>query len=221
MVGPAANGQAAGIPEWPQSAAHGLFVYTKPGRQRGRGLPMEITELLHRAHSGEGDALEALTPLVYNELRRIAAAQLRREQNATIQPTALVHEAYLRLMGSPLPDFQSRSHFYGIAGRLMRQVLVDFARTRSAAKRGPGLVVPIANLGELGKPPDESFLALNEALDRLAVEHPRKAQLVELRFFMGLTAEDAAKVLSIPAHTARRELRLAQAWLRRELSEPA
>lgn len=182
---------------------------------------MEITELLHRARSGEGDALEALTPLVYNELRRIAAAQLRREHNATIQATALVHEAYLRLMGSPLPDFQSRNHFYGIAGRLMRQVLVDFARTRSAAKRGPGLVLPIADLGELGKPPDESFLALNEALDRLAEEHPRKAQLVELRFFMGLTAEDAAKVLSIPAHTARRELRLAQAWLRRELSEPA
>jgi len=179
---------------------------------------MEITELLHRARSGEESALEALTPLVYNELRRIAAAQLRREQNATIQATALVHEAYLRLIGSPLPEFQSRSHFYGIAGRLMRQVLVDFARSRTAAKRGPGLVVPLADLGELGTPPDEEFLALNEALDRLAQEHPRKAQLVELRYFVGLTAEEAASVVGIPAHTARRELRLAQAWLRRELT---
>jgi RNA polymerase sigma factor (TIGR02999 family) len=180
---------------------------------------MEITELLHRARSGEEDALQALTPLVYNELRRIATAQLRREQHATVQATALVHEAYLRLVGSPLPEFQSRSHFYGIAGRLMRQVLVDFARTRTAAKRGPGLVVPLADLGELGSPPDEAFLALNEALERLAQEHPRKAQLVELRFFVGLTAEEAASVVGIPVHTARRELRLAQAWLRRELSE--
>lgn len=180
---------------------------------------MEITDLLHRAKNGERAALDSVIPLVYNELRRLASSHIRREHgSATIQATALVHEAFLRLAGSPLPEFQNRHHFFGIAARVMRQVLVDLARARQAEKRGPGLTVPLASVIEAGAGDDDAVIALNDALDRLAVEHPRKAELVELRYFGGLTAEESAESLQIPVHTVRRELRLAQAWLHREMA---
>lgn len=188
-------------------------------RQLNYDNPVEITDLLRRAHHGDSEALNSVIPLVYTELRHLAANYLRREQGpVTIQATALVHEAYLRIAGSPLPAYENRSHFYGIAARVMRQVLIDMARARSAEKRGPGLVVPLADMQEFGAPKDDAFLALNDALDRLAALHPRKAHLIELRFFGGFTAEESAEALAIPAHTVRRELRLAQAWLHRELA---
>jgi RNA polymerase sigma-70 factor (ECF subfamily) len=180
---------------------------------------MEITDLLHRAHDGDADAFQALIPLIYSELKNLASSHLRRERSAgVVQTTVLVHEAFLRLAGSRLPDCENRSHFFGVAARVMRQVLVDMARTRQAAKRGPGLEYPLADLPDVGAPQDDVFLALDDALDRLAAESPLKGRLIELRFFAGLTAEESAEALSLPVHTVRRELRLAKAWLHNELA---
>jgi RNA polymerase sigma-70 factor, ECF subfamily len=180
---------------------------------------MEITDLLHRAHNGDDGALKAVIPLVYDELKRLASSHLRRERfPGAVHTTVLVHEAFLRLSGSPLPECENRSHFFGIAARVMRQVLVDMARARRATKRGPGLEFPLAELPEMKAPKDDAFLALDDALNRLAEESPVKGRLIDLRFFAGLTAEESAEALSLPVHTVRRELRLAKAWLHRELA---
>lgn len=180
---------------------------------------MEITDLLRRAHDGDSDALQAVIPLVYNELKSLASSHLRREYSPeSVQTTVLVHEAFLRLAGSQLPDCENRSHFFGIAARVMRQVLVDMARTRRAAKRGPGLEYPLATLPDIGGPSDEDFLELHDALNRLGAESPLKGQLIELYFFAGLTAEESAEALSLPVQNVRRELRLAKAWLHNELA---
>jgi RNA polymerase sigma-70 factor, ECF subfamily len=179
---------------------------------------MEITDLLRRAHDGDSEALETVIPLVYGELKSLASGRLRHERSpGAIQTTVLVHEAFLRLAGSRFPDCENRTHFFGIAARVMRQVLVDLARTRLAAKRGPGLEYSLAELPDMGAPQDGTFLALDDALDRLTAESPLKGQLIELRFFAGLTAEESAQALSLPVHTVRRELRLAKAWLQNEL----
>ena len=180
---------------------------------------MEITDLLRRVHDGDSEALQTLIPLIYNELKSLASSHLRRERSpVSIQTTGLVHEAFLRLAGSPLPECENRSHFFGVAARVMRQVLVDMARARHAAKRGPGLEYPLAELPDMEAPRDEAFLALDDALNRLATESPLKGQLIELHFFAGLTAEESSQVLSLPVHTVRRELRLAKAWLHNELT---
>jgi RNA polymerase sigma-70 factor, ECF subfamily len=180
---------------------------------------MEITDLLHRAHDGDSEALKAVIPLVYSELKSLASSHLRRERApGSIQTTVLVHEAFLRLAGSRLPDCENRSHFFGLAARVMRQVLVDMARTRLAAKRGPGLEYPLAELPDVGATRDDAFLALDDALNRLAAESPLKGQVIELHFFAGLTAEESAEALSVPVHTVRRELRLAKAWLHNQLA---
>ena len=182
---------------------------------------MEITELLRQAHSGDRQAFNMVVPLVYEELKHLAASHLRRQQNsALLQTTVLVHEAFLRLAGTSLPACESRSHFYGIASRVMRQVLVDFARSRLSLKRGGGFEQPFTDSVAHPFSNDEQFLVLNDALDRLSAESPLKGRLIEMRFFAGLTAEQSADVLSIKVHTVRRELRLAQAWLCREL-QPA
>jgi RNA polymerase sigma factor (TIGR02999 family) len=179
---------------------------------------MEITDLLSRVQQGDADALNEVVPLVYQELKRLAASHLRHEHgNATIQTTVLVHEAFLRLTGSRLPEFQDRSHFYGIASRAMRQILVDMARARRSAKRD-GQNTPMTDSLKLAAPNDQAFLKLNDALDGLAAASPLKGRLIELRYFAGLTAEESAQLLEMPAHTVRREIRLAQAWLRRELA---
>jgi RNA polymerase sigma factor (TIGR02999 family) len=179
---------------------------------------MEITELLRQAHEGDSDALRAVTPLVYDELKRLASRHLRREHPSNaMQTTALVHEAFLRLANSQLPVCENRSHFFGIAARVMRQVLVDLARARQAEKRGPGQELPLADLPDLGAPDDKAFLAFNEALDRLAGESALQSRLVELRFFCGLSAEEVAETTALPVHVVRRELRLAKAWLIHEL----
>jgi RNA polymerase sigma factor (TIGR02999 family) len=180
---------------------------------------MEITGLLSRVQQGDPEALNEVIPVVYQELKRLAASHLRHEHaNPTIQTTVLVHEAFLRLAGSRLPEFKDRSHFYGIVSRAMRQVLVDMARARHSAKRD-GLNTPMTDSLRLLAPNDQAFLKLNDALDALAAASPLKVRLIELRYFAGLTAEESADALQMPAHTVRREIRLAQAWLRREMSE--
>src|SRR5215475_9431534 len=180
---------------------------------------MEITRLLQRVQVGDKDALDLLIPLVYDELKKLASAHLRRESKAdSLQSTELLHEAFLRLAGGRHPSYENRSHFYGIASRLMRQILVDLARARSREKRSAMKEVPLAELPDLGRQPDESLLTMDEALDRLGRTDPLKVQLVEMRYFGGMTAEESATVLSISVHVVRRELRLAQAWLHKEMA---
>ena len=175
---------------------------------------MEITELLQRVHEGDPRALDEVIPLVYEELKKLAAGHLRREyQDRPIETTALVHEAFLRLAGSRHPTYENRTHFYGIASRLMRQVLVDMARARVSLKRSGAEEVALDQISEPSRMPDESLLIMNEALERLAMTDPRKVQLIEMRYFAGMTAEESAAVLSLSPHVVRHELRLAQAGL--------
>ncbi len=180
---------------------------------------MEVTDLLRRVHSGESDALQAVFPLVYDTLKKVAAGHLRRRPHAgPLEVTTLVHELFLRMVGREHPAYEDRAHFYRIASRMIRQLLVDTARNRNAQKRGVGLELQLEDIPEIGSSPaSDALLALNEALDRLAAEHPTKAQLVEMHYFGGMTAEDSAVALSMPVPKVRRELRLAHAWLRREL----
>jgi RNA polymerase sigma factor (TIGR02999 family) len=180
---------------------------------------MEITELLRRVQSGEREALDAVVPLVYGELKKLAAAHLSHEGRADpLQTTELVHEAFLRLAGSRHPAYESRAHFYGVASRLMRQILVDAARARTAQKRHGGAEVALVDIPDLGRQSDANLLAMDEALEHLARADPLKVQLIEMRYFAGMTAEESAEALSIPVHMVRRDLRLAQAWLRREMA---
>lgn len=179
---------------------------------------MEITELLQRAHEGDADALNSVIPLVYSELKKLAAGHLRSERRVRpLETTALVHEVFLRLANGAQPAYENRAHFYGIASRLMRQILVDFARARLRAKRSARDEVPLADLPELGRQPDESLLLMDDALIRLAATDPLKVQLIEMRHFAGMTAEESAEALAISVPEVRRELRLAQAWLHREI----
>ena len=179
---------------------------------------MQLTELLQRIHAGDRQALDIVMPLVYDELKKLAAGHLRREGRARpLETTALVHEAFLRLAHGQPPSYENRAHFYGIASRLMRQVLVDLARARSREKRSAMQEVALAEIPDFGRQPDESLLAMDEALDRLARTDPLKVQLIEMRYFGGMTAEETATVLSISVHVVRRELRLAQAWLHKEM----
>jgi RNA polymerase sigma factor (TIGR02999 family) len=173
-----------------------------------------ITQLLADHTAGDKESLERLLPLVYDELKRLAESHLRREQREhTLQPTALVHEAYLRLIRQDV-NWQNRTHFFGIAGRLMRQILVDYARERSAGKRGSGSVK--LSLDEAIYLSDERagvLIALDDALKELAEFDSEKARLVELRYFAGLSVEETAKALGISVPTVVRHWRSAKAWL--------
>jgi RNA polymerase sigma factor (TIGR02999 family) len=180
---------------------------------------MEITELLQRVHEGEPEALNAVIPLVYDELKKLASARLRNQAHGEVlQTTALVHEAYLRMSNGRHPSYENRSHFFGIASRVMRLILVDAARAQGADKRNGAGEVPLADLPELGCQPEGTLLALNEALERLEASDPLKVQLIEMRYFGGMTAEESAAALRRSVHAVRRELRFAQAWLRKELA---
>lgn len=182
-------------------------------------MTMQITRLLQRLRTGDRDAMHDVMPLVYDELKKLARSHLRRELGAVpLETTALVHEAFLKLAGGRHPSYENRAHFYGIASRLMRQVLVDTARARTAAKRAAAQEVPLADVPDLGPKPDRSLLAIDDALQRLEKTDPLKGQLIEMRFFAGMTAEESSMALSKPVHTVRRELRLAQAWLRKEMA---
>ncbi|MBV9224742.1 MAG: RNA polymerase subunit sigma-70 [Acidobacteriaceae bacterium] len=180
---------------------------------------MQITELLQRLQSGDRDAMDAVIPLIYEELKKLARAHLRREIRAVpLETTALVHEAFVKLARGRHPSYENRAHFYGIASRLMRQVLVDTARSRVAEKRGAAQRVSLTDLSDWGVQPDRSLLALDDALQQLEETDPVKGQLIEMRYFGGMTAEESAITLSKPVHLIRRELRLAQAWLHQEMT---
>ena len=179
----------------------------------------DVTGLLDEWNRGDHRALDRLLPLVYAELRRVAARQLRRERNGhSLQPTALVHEAYFRLVDRQKADWQSRAHFYGVAAQIMRRILVDHARRRLAGKRGDGVrPVSIDEAMETAGPCAIPILDLDDALERLGRLDAGLAQIVELRAFGGLTIEEAAHVLSVSPSTAKREWRTAKAWLTRAL----
>lgn len=179
-----------------------------------------ITGLLEEFAAGNKSALDRLMPLVYSELRKLADGYLRRERPGhTLQPTALVHEAYVRLIDQARPDIRNRAHFLGVAAHVMRQILIDHARARKAAKRGGGQYN--FSLDEVAETPVERpsvVIAIDDALQTLEKRDVRKARLIEMRFFGGLTAEESAEVLQMPVDKVRTELRFAQAWLQRELT---
>ena len=209
----------------------------------GQGADRPVTQLLAKWRSGNEAALGELTALIYQELRALAQRHLRRERpNHTIQRTALVHEAFVRLINQQSVDWQSRAHFFALASNLMRRILVDHARARLAEKRGGG--VAVVSLDEIVSPPDvedgapsgpahapepqhldgetdDDVAAIDAALTRLASLDERQARIVEMRYFGGLTIEETAQVLGISDATVKREWTLARAWLRRELAHSA
>ena len=178
-------------------------------------LPHDVTLLLREWANGDQSALAELTPLVFAELRRLAESYLRSEAPGhTLQPTALVHEAFLRMVGRSAPKCENRSEFYGVAARLMSQILIDHARTRQAIKRGGAVVHYSLDEDQvISLERDSDFVALDDALDRLAVIDPRKSQVVELRFFGGLSVQETVEVLKVSEKTVRREWQFAKAWL--------
>jgi RNA polymerase sigma factor (TIGR02999 family) len=183
-------------------------------------VPGEVTNLLHELRRGNKDAEGQLIPLVYKELRRMAASYLRREARAnSLQPTALVHEAYLRLTGIKEVDWQNRSHFFAVSATIMRRILVEHARAGRTRKRGDGWEEVSLNEAILPSPDRApEILALDEALTRLATFDERQARIVELRFFAGMSEEEAAEALGISSRTVKRDWRIAKAWLFKELS---
>jgi RNA polymerase sigma-70 factor (ECF subfamily) len=180
---------------------------------------MDATELLRAWSEGDEAALNELVPLVERELHRLARVYMRRERKGhTLQATALVNEVFLRLAHAPNPRWQDRAHFVGIAARLMRQVLVDHARSRGYRKRGGGVQrVPLDKALLITPEPELDVLAVDRALEAFAKIDPRKSQVVELRFFGGLSVEETADVLRISVETVKRDWRVAKLWLSREL----
>jgi len=181
--------------------------------------PRDVTALLGDWSRGDRTALTQLLPVVYAELRRVAARQLRNERgDHTLQPTALVHEVYIRLVGQREVDWQNRAHFFGVAAQVMRRILIDHARRHGASKRGDGVCrVPLDEARDVASSREIPFLALDHSLDRLDKVDPQLARIVELRVFGGLTIEEAAHVLTVSPSTAKREWRAAKAWLTRDL----
>lgn len=181
----------------------------------------QITALLRDWRNGDEQALERLIPLVNDELRRLAARYLRRERpDHTLQPTALVNEAWLQLIGQQ-QDWQSRAHFMGVAARLMRRILVDHARTHAAMKRGQGAAaLPLDEALAVPGSTAPDVIALDDALHDLAKLDERKSRIIELRYFGGLSMEEMAEVMSLSVATLRREMRLAEAWLGRQMQKP-
>jgi RNA polymerase sigma factor (TIGR02999 family) len=179
----------------------------------------EVTELLNKWSEGDTAAREALIQIVYAELRRLARRCLASQPTPhTLQSTALVHEAYLRLVGQKSLRAENRTHFFSIAARLMREILVDHARSRGAEKRGgKNLTITFDDAVALPKEREADLVALDDALSRLAELDPRQSEIVELRFFGGLTIEDASSVMGISAATVKREWVIARLWLQREL----
>jgi RNA polymerase sigma factor (TIGR02999 family) len=182
--------------------------------------PESITQLLVDWSYGDQKALDRLMPLVYSELHRLASNYLRRERPShTLQPTALVNEAYLKLIDQKNAKWQNRAQFYGVAAQLMRRILVDHARQHQAAKRGGSdqQRLSITSAERLVQQPEVDLLALNEALEELATLDPQQERIVELRFFGGLSIEETAEVLGIGHATVERDWKMARAWLRRKL----
>ena len=180
----------------------------------------EITGLLRAWEKGQSTALDDLIPHVYRELKRLARRHMRSRECATLQTTALVHEAYIRLVDLSSVQWQDRAHFFAVSARIMRGILVDAARVRGSRKRG-GLLqradVDLDQIPDMGSSRAEEILAVHEALENLATMDPRQAQVVEMRFFVGLSVDETAEVLKISPQSVMRDWRLAKAWLRREI----
>jgi len=180
----------------------------------------EVTLLLESLGKGDGHAAERLFPIVYEELRRLAGAQMAHQpKDHTLQATALVHEAYLRLVGANEPSWANRAHFFRTAAEAMRQILIEHARKRSSLKRGGGLLkrVDLQDLNLATEAADDTLLMVHDALDRFGAHDPAKAELVKLRFFIGLNIEECARVLQISEATVKRHWEFARAWLLREM----
>jgi RNA polymerase sigma factor (TIGR02999 family) len=179
----------------------------------------EVTVLLEAASHGDSQAAEQLLPLVYEELRKLAAAKMSLEApGQTLQATALVHEAWLRLAGDDNRKWNDRTHFFSAAAEAMRRILVDNARRKRAQRHGGGqLRVEMPEMAAPSAPKDDQLLAVNEALDKLAAADPQKAELVKLRYFVGMTIEEAAQVLGISERTAKRQWAYARGWLGQEI----
>jgi RNA polymerase sigma factor (TIGR02999 family) len=182
--------------------------------------PQNVTELLTEWGNGDKEALDRILPIVYDELRKQAARYLRRERAGhTLQTTALIHEAYIRLVDQKNVRWQNRAHFFGISAQLMRRILVDHARTKGRVKRGGSDIrVSLDDVNLIAKEKDLDILAVDEALDRLAKIDEQQSKIVELRFFSGLTVEETAEVLKISPATIKRDWSMAKAWLHREIS---
>jgi RNA polymerase sigma factor (TIGR02999 family) len=181
----------------------------------------DVTQILEAAQQGDPRAAGELLPLVYEELRKLAAAKMANEAAGhTLQPTALVHEAWLRLAGNQNQDWKGRAHFFAAAAEAMRRILIDKARRRRAVRHGGAQErVELEDLDLACPIPDDQLLAVDEALDKLTSEHPRHAELVKLRYFVGMTVQEAAQVLGISAETAKDYSAHARAWLFREMTK--
>jgi RNA polymerase sigma factor (TIGR02999 family) len=203
----------------------GVLALADRGLAGGSGMESsanQITQLLQNWSDGDEHAIEQLMPLVYDELHRMARRYMSSEKPGhTLQATALVNEAYLRLVNASEANFQNRTHFFAVSAQVMRRILVDWARTRQAAKRGSD--VPALELNEALAIPAQTgtdLVAVDDALKALALVDARKSQVVELRFFGGLSIEETAEVLKVSRETVNRDWRLAKSWLRRELGHP-
>lgn len=175
----------------------------------------DITLMLEAISAGDSQASEQLLPLVYNELRRLAAARMSQEAAGhTLQPTALVHEAWLRLVGGQKQSWENRAHFFGAAAEAMRRILIERARRKSRLKRGSGqALLDIADLDVIAAMPDDKILLVDEALEQLKLEDPEKAKIVLLKFFAGMTNVQTAEILNVNERTIRRQWEFAKAWL--------
>jgi RNA polymerase sigma factor (TIGR02999 family) len=206
------------------SASKDTTLSTRKSSVKGNNVkqkaPSEVTLLLQGWRDGDDKALDALLPLVYKELRRLAHFQLKGERpDHTLQSAALVHEAYLRLVGTNAPQWESRTHFFAVAAQLMRQILVDYARRHKAAKRGAGVcTLSLEEVTILPQRTEVDVVALDDALQTLARIDARQSRVVELRFFAGLSLEEISTVLDVGSATVQRDWTAARAWLHRELS---
>jgi RNA polymerase sigma factor (TIGR02999 family) len=203
------------------SVVYGKVRREHPNRVTVMTVPstQDITQLLVAWSTGDQTALERLTPLVHHELHRLAKAYMKRENPGhTLQTMALVHEAYVRLIDSCRVEWQDRAHFFALSARLMRHILVDFARSRQGRRGGAGHVVTFDEARLFAAEREEDLVALDEALNELAKLDARQSQVIELRFFGGLSLKETAEALQISVASVRRDWALARAWLRRQLS---
>lgn len=184
------------------------------------GASSQVSKLLLDWRVGDREAMDALLPLIYDELRRVAHHHLRNERpDHTLQTTALVHEAYFRLVGQDLPEWRNRAHFFAVAAQLMRQILVDYARRHRASKRGSGIaMLALEDVATQPERKEVDVIALNDALDKLNEIDARQSRIVELRFFAGLSLEETSEVMGIGTATVQRDWTAARAWLHREIS---
>ena len=183
--------------------------------------PQKVTQLLHAWRRGEGAALDRLVPIVYDELRRLAHCYMARERaRNTLQTTALIHEAYLRLVDAHQVDWKNRVHFFAISANVMRRILVEFARARGRHKRGAGARnVTFDDVAVIAPGPGEDLVSVDEALEALAAIEPRQAKVVEMRFFGGMTEEETAEMLGVSTDTVLRDWKKAKLWLWREMKQ--